>query len=163
MKLFGVAVVAIALGTFALLILSGVSLESLAIAFAWWFIINGVLSAAGAALARGHPYSVLTAFSVAWLTSLNPMMAAGWFAGLVEAKYRKPTTDDFKELVEIETTEDMMQNNLFRVVLVAALANLGSMAGTFLGVYVMIKVTGINPLELIQKGISGGLMALGMG
>ncbi|WP_242492558.1 TraB/GumN family protein [Methanolobus psychrotolerans] len=163
MKLFGAAVVAIALGTFALLILSGVPLEKLAIAFAWWFIINGVLSAAGAMLARGHPYSVLTAFSVAWLTSLNPMMAAGWFAGLTEAKYRSPTTDDFKELVEIETTSDMMNNNLFRVVLVAALANLGSMIGTFLGVYVMLEVTGIDPQELIRNGISAGLVALGMG
>lgn len=163
MKLFGVLVVAIALGTFALLILSGVPLGTLAIAFGWWFIINGVLSAAGAIIARGHPYSVLTAFSVAWLTSLNPMMAAGWFAGLTEAKYRSPTTDDFKELVEIETTDDMMKNNLFRVVMVAALANLGSMIGTFLGVYVMLEVTGINPKEIIQNGISAGLMAIGMG
>jgi pheromone shutdown-related protein TraB len=163
MKLFGVLVVALALGTFALLILSGVPLETLALAFAWWFIINGVLSAVGAILARGHPYSVLTAFSVAWLTSLNPMMAAGWFAGLTEAKYRPPTTDNFKELVEIETTEDMMKNNLFRVVLVAALANLGSMIGTFLGVYVMLQVTGIDPQELIRNGISAGFTALGLG
>ncbi|SFM71604.1 TraB/GumN family protein [Methanolobus profundi] len=163
MKLFGVVVVAIAIGTFALLILSGVPLETLAIAFGWWFIINGVLSAAGAIIARGHPYSVLTAFSVAWLTSLNPMMAAGWFAGLTEAKYRSPTTDDFKELVEIETTSDMMQNNLFRVVMVAALANLGSMIGTFLGVYVMLQVTGIDPQEMIRNGISAGLAVLGMG
>ncbi|WP_292466619.1 TraB/GumN family protein [Methanolobus sp.] len=163
MKLFGVLVVAIALGTFALLILSGVPLETLALAFAWWFIINGVLSAAGAIIARGHPYSVLTAFSVAWLTSLNPMMAAGWFAGLTEAKYRPPTTDNFKELIEIETTEDMMKNNLFRVIMVAALANLGSMIGTFLGVYVMIQVTGIDPQELIKNGISAGLAVLGLG
>jgi pheromone shutdown-related protein TraB len=163
LKLFGAAIVALALGTFGLLILSGVPLETLAIAFAWWFIINGVLSAAGAVIARGHPYSVLTAFSVAWLTSLNPMIAAGWFAGLTEARYRKPTTDDFKELVEIETTGDMMKNNLFRVVMVAALANLGSVIGTFLGVYVMLEVTGINPKEVIQTGISAGLMALGMG
>ncbi|MEZ5334227.1 MAG: TraB/GumN family protein [Methanolobus sp.] len=162
MKLFGVLVVALALGTFALLILSGVPLETLALAFAWWFIINGVLSAVGAIIARGHPYSVLTAFSVAWLTSLNPMMAAGWFAGLTEAKYRPPTTDNFKELVEIETTEDMMKNNLFRVVMVAALANLGSMIGTFLGVYVMLQVTGINPQELISNGISAGLAVLGL-
>ncbi|MBP1909563.1 TraB/GumN family protein [Methanolobus bombayensis] len=163
MKLFGALVVALALGTFALLILSGVPLETLGLAFAWWFIINGVLSAIGAIIAKGHPYSVLTAFSVAWLTSLNPMMAAGWFAGLTEAKYRPPTTDNFKELVEIETTEDMMKNNLFRVVMVAALANLGSMIGTFLGVYVMLQVTGIDPQELIRNGISAGLTALGLG
>ncbi|TGC09039.1 TraB family protein [Methanolobus halotolerans] len=162
MKLFGFLIVGIALATFALLIISGVPFEIMMLAFAWWFVINGVLSAAGAILARGHPYSVLTAFSVAWLTSLNPMMAAGWFAGLTEAKYRNPTTDDFKGMIDIECTEDMMKNNLFRVIMVAALANVGSMIGTFLGVYVMFEVTGLNPIEVIQSGISAGLMALGM-
>jgi pheromone shutdown-related protein TraB len=163
MKLFGFAIVGIALATFGLLIMSGVPLETLLLAFAWWFIINGVLSAAGALLAKGHPYSVLTAFSVAWLTSLNPMMAAGWFAGLVEAKYRNPTTDDFKGMIELETVSEMMNNNLFRVVMVAALANVGSMIGTFLGVYVMFEVTGINPKVIIQAGVSAGLMSLGLG
>ncbi len=163
MKVFGFAIVGLALATFGLLIMSGVPLETLMLAFAWWFIINGVLSAAGTVLAKGHPYSVATAFSVAWLTSLNPMMAAGWFAGLVEAKYRNPTTDDFKGMIEIETTSEMMNNNLFRVVMVAALANLGSMIGTFLGVYVMLEITGINPKEIIQTGVSAGLMALGLG
>jgi hypothetical protein len=57
----------------------------------------------------------------------------------------------------------MMKNNLFRVVMVAALANLGSMIGTFLGVYVMIQVTGIDPQELIRNGISAGFAALGLG
>ncbi|MDW7731987.1 MAG: TraB/GumN family protein [Methanolobus sp.] len=163
MKLFGFVIVGIALATFTLLILSGVPFETMMLAFVWWFIINGVLSAGGAILARGHPYSVLTAFSVAWLTSLNPMMAAGWFAGLTEAKYRNPTTDDFKGMMDIESTGDMMKNNLFRVILVAALANLGSMVGTFLGVYVMLQVTGIDPQQMIHSGISAGLAVLGMG
>lgn len=162
-KLLGFAIVGIAIATFILLLVSGVPFETMMVAFAWWFIINGVLSAAGALLARGHPYSVLTAFSVAWLTSLNPMMAAGWFAGLTEAKYRNPTTDDFKTLIDADSTSEMMSNNLFRVILVAALANLGSVAGTFLGVYVMLEVTGVNPQEVIKAGISAGLLALGLG
>ncbi|MEA1984406.1 MAG: TraB/GumN family protein [Euryarchaeota archaeon] len=153
MKVLGVGIVGIALATFALLILSGTPLDQLLLAFGWWFIINGVLSALGAAIARGHPYSIITAFGVAWLTSLNPMMAAGWFAGLMEAKQRHPTTEDFKQLVEIESTSEMLKNNFFRVVLVAALANIGSMIGTFLGVYVMIQVTGIDPTELIGAGL----------
>jgi len=154
MKLIGIGIVGIALATFAMLILSGTPLKLLLIAFGWWFIINGVLSAAGAILARGHPYSVLTAFFVAWLTSLNPMMAAGWFAGLMEAKQRNPTTEDFKMLVEVETTGEMMNNGLFRVILVAAFANIGSMIGTFLGVYVMMQVAGIDPRDVISAGFA---------
>ncbi|MGP8321826.1 MAG: TraB/GumN family protein [Methanosarcinaceae archaeon] len=154
MKLIGFGIVGIAIATFAMLILSGTPLKLLLIAFGWWFIINGVLSAAGAILARGHPYSVLTAFFVAWLTSLNPMMAAGWFAGLMEAKQRNPTTEDFKMLVEVETTGEMMNNRFFRVILVAAFANIGSMIGTFLGAYVMMQVAGIDPREIIIAGFA---------
>ncbi|MCG7854180.1 MAG: TraB/GumN family protein, partial [Methanosarcinaceae archaeon] len=153
MKLIGIGIVGIAIATFALLILSGTPLKLLLLAFGWWFIINGTLSAAGAIIARGHPYSVITAFMVAWLTSLNPMMAAGWFAGLVEAKQRNPTTDDFKKLMEVETTGSMLENNLFRVILVAALANIGSMIGTFLGVYVMMQVAGVDPRDVISAGL----------
>ncbi|MHC1576322.1 MAG: TraB/GumN family protein [Methanosarcinaceae archaeon] len=153
MKVLGIGIVGIALATFALLILSGTPLDKLLLAFGWWFIINGVLSALGAAIARGHPYSIITAFGIAWLTSLNPMMAAGWFAGLMEAKQRHPTTNDFKQLIEIESTSEMMKNNLFRVILVAALANIGSMIGTFLGIYVMIQATGIDPTEIISTGL----------
>lgn len=87
-KIVGFAFVAVIVGFFLLLLLSGVPLKLLLIAFGWWFIITGTLSAIGTLLAGGHPYSVLTAFSVAWLTTLHPLIAAGWFAGLVEAKQR---------------------------------------------------------------------------
>lgn len=154
-KVFGLAFVALAIAMFILVILAIVSgtlsLNMLLIAIGYWFIINGILSAAGAALARGHPMSILTAFSVAWLTSLNPMMAAGWFAGLMEAKQRPPTTEDFKTIMEAETIEEMFNNKLFRVLLVAALANLGSIVGTILGVYVIFNITGIDPTNTLQS------------
>lgn len=152
-KAFGFAIVGLAIATFLLIILSGTPLELLLMAFGGWFLINGTLSAGGTFIARGHPYSVLTAFSTAWLTSLNPMMAAGWFAGLMEAKQRKPRKQDFKTITQMETKEQMFNNRLFRVVLVAALTNIGSMIGTFLGVYVMLQITGIDPTEVIEAGL----------
>jgi pheromone shutdown-related protein TraB len=99
--------------------------------FLWWFLINGVLSAIGAAIARGHPLTVLTAFVAAPFTSLNPAVAAGWFAGLVEAKLRTPRVKDFQGLSHIETMKDFFNNKVIRLLLVVALANLGSMIGTF--------------------------------
>ena len=155
MKFVGFSFVAIAIATFLLVIFGviegAISPYMLLIAMSYWVIINGVLSAAGAALARGHPKSILTAFSVAWLTSLNPLMAAGWFAGLMEAKQRPPSTDDFKTVLEAETVNEMMSNRLFRVLLVAALANLGSVLGTFIGVYVVLSVANIDPTVVIKE------------
>jgi pheromone shutdown-related protein TraB len=96
-----------------------------------WIIINGLFAAIGAAIARGHPYSIATAFLAAPFTSLNPAVAAGWFAGAVEAKVRTPTVKDFKDLSEIETTKQFLNNRVIRVLMVAALANIGSIIGTF--------------------------------
>ncbi|MDD2438929.1 MAG: TraB/GumN family protein [Methanosarcinaceae archaeon] len=153
-KIIGFGIVGLALATFLLLLLSGTSPELLFIAFCWWFLINGVLSAGGALLAGGHPYSILTAFLVAWLTSLNPMLAAGWFAGLMEAKQRNPTTDDVKALFGVETFREMLKNRFMRVLLVASFANIGSVIGTFLGVHIMLQVTGLDPIEIIKTGFS---------
>ena len=98
--------------------------------FFWWFIIHGILSAIGAAIARGHPLSILTAFVAAPFTSLEPFFAPGWFAGLVEAKLRTPVIKDFHELRKIESLKDFWNNKVIRLLMVVALANLGSMIGT---------------------------------
>ncbi|MDQ1254774.1 MAG: hypothetical protein QG646_4044 [Euryarchaeota archaeon] len=151
-KIFGFIFVAFIIAFFLLMLLSGVPLKTLFIAFACWFIITGVLSAAGTLLAGGHPYSALTAFLVAWLTTLHPLIAAGWFAGLVEAKQQNPTMDDVKALLGVETLKEMFKNKFMRVLLVASFANLGSMAGVLLAVYVVSRIISIDPRVIFMAG-----------
>lgn len=97
-----------------------------------WFLINGSLSALGTAIARGHPLSIATAFVAAPLTSLNPAIAAGWVAGYVEFKLRKPIVKDFQNLSKMDSTKEFFNNRVIRLLMVVALANLGSMIGTFI-------------------------------
>lgn len=149
-KLFGAALMLLVVVTIAAVLISGSSTENLFSALKIWFLVNGTLSALGVVLARGHPLSVLTAFMVAWLTSLNPLMAAGWFAGIVEAWKRKPTMADTKKLADAETFKELMAIPLFRVILVAALANIGSVAGTVLGAYLILQMSGISPQDLVR-------------
>ncbi len=99
--------------------------------FIIWFLINGVLSMIGAMIARGHPLTWLTAFVAAPLTSLNPAIAAGWVAGYVEFKLRKPVVKDFQNLSKMESTKDFFNNKVIRLLMVVALSNVGSMIGTF--------------------------------
>ena len=134
-------------------IYSGISTQTLLTALFWWFLINGVLSGGGVIAARGHPLSALVAFSVAWLTSLNPFLAAGWFAGIVEASLRSPTVEDVKEMLKAESFGDLMQNRMFKVIFVAALANIGSMIGTPLGAYVVLRVVGLD-IHHVFEGLS---------
>lgn len=98
--------------------------------FLVWFLVHGLLSAAGAAIARGHPFSCLTAFISAPFTSLEPFLAPGWFAGIVEAKLRAPRVKDFQDLSRIENLKDFFNNKVIRLLMVVALSNLGSIIGT---------------------------------
>jgi len=97
-----------------------------------WFLINGSLSALGVILALGHPLSVITAFLAAPFTSLNPTLAAGWFAGLTETWVRKPRVKDFDGLFRLNRVRDYWENGVTRILLVIVFTNIGSSVGTFI-------------------------------
>ncbi len=107
------------------------SLESISI----WVLVNGVLAAVGAALALGHPVTVLAAFLAAPITSLNPTIAAGWVSGLVQAWVKKPTVADLEAMPEVVTSfpKGLWRNTVSRILLVVVFSNLGSTLGTFIG------------------------------
>lgn len=110
--------------------------------FLYWFLINGTLSALGAIIGRGHILSALTAFIAAPFTSLHPGIAAGWFAGLVEAKMGMPTVKDYYDLSKLERVRDFFttKNRFIRVLMVTALANLGSAIATWIALPYVIRI-----------------------
>lgn len=106
-----------------------------------WILWNGSLSALGAAIAMGHPLTILTAFIAAPITSLNPLLAAGWFAGLTQAYIRRPSVKDFETLSEdVFSVKGFWHNKVSRILLIVVLANLGSSLGTFIGGADIIRV-----------------------
>jgi pheromone shutdown-related protein TraB len=96
----------------------------------FYVLMTGGFAALGVVLAFGHPWSVLTAFVAAPITVLHPLLAAGWFAGLAEAKVRTPTVADFQAIKHIETMRGFWRNGVVRILLVTALANLGAVVGS---------------------------------
>ncbi|WP_422124269.1 TraB/GumN family protein [Planococcus sp. X10-3] len=99
-----------------------------------WVLWNGILAAIGATIAFGHPLAILTAFVAAPISSLNPLVAAGWFSGLTQASIRKPNIGDFETLSkDVFTLKGFWDNKVTRVLLVVVLTNLGSSLGTFIG------------------------------
>ncbi len=106
--------------------------------FKTWFWINAALAAVGTVLARGHWITVIVAFVAAPFTSLNPAIAAGWVAGLTEAIVRKPKVEDIDHLHnDITSLSGWYKNKVTRILLVIALANLGSFIGSLIGVYLL--------------------------
>ncbi len=106
-----------------------------------WILWNGSLSALGTLIAFGHPLSILTAFFVAPVSSLNPLLAAGWFAGLVEAIVRKPKVSDFENLNEdVNSFKGFWRNRVTKILLIVVFANVGSSVGTFIGGAEVVRI-----------------------
>ena len=106
-----------------------------------WIMANGILAGLGALLAMAHPYTIMSSVLAAPLTSLNPMIAAGWVSGLVEAFSRKPKVKDLESLHDdILTVRGFWKNNVTRILLVVLFTNFGSMLGTLVAVPLMLKV-----------------------
>ena len=107
----------------------------------WWVLANAVLAGLGSAMALGHPLTVLSAIVASPLTSLNPMIAAGWVAGLVEAFLRKPKVKDFENLpTDILSLKGFWKNKITRILLIVVFTNIGSSLGAFVAIPLMAKV-----------------------
>jgi pheromone shutdown-related protein TraB len=107
----------------------------------WWIIVNGILAGLGALVVMAHPVTIVSSVLAAPLTSINPTIAAGWVAGLVEASLRKPQVKDFMALKDdIATVKGFWNNKITRILLVVVFVNLGSAIGTFVAIPLMMRV-----------------------
>lgn len=97
-----------------------------------WILANGILSASGAALALAHPFTIISAFVAAPITSLNPTIGAGFVTALVQAYFSPPTVADMEKVAEdVINLHGWWENRVTRIVLVFFFSSLGSTIGTF--------------------------------
>jgi pheromone shutdown-related protein TraB len=107
----------------------------------WWIIANASLAGLGAAAALAHPLTIASAVVASPITSLNPMIAAGWVSGLVEALLGKPRVRDFESLSQdLSSYKGFWKNKITRILLVTVFTNIGSSLGTFVAIPLMLKV-----------------------
>ena len=97
-----------------------------------WLILNAVLAGIGVILARGHPLSALVGALASPITSLNPTLAAGWFAGYTQFKIDSPTVGDTKDFLALDDISLFWKNRVGKVLMVTAMGNVGSMAGAWI-------------------------------
>lgn len=116
---------------FLLAFLKGINIQMNLLQFV---LLTGGLSFAGSLLAGSRLLSAVVAFLVAPITSIHPLLAAGWFAGIAEAKLRGASMDDLSGLGKCESFKELFGNRLFRVLLVVVGANIGCTIGTLLSI-----------------------------
>ena len=136
------------LAFFVLLAVAGVQGEFLLRLFVVWFLVNGIIAAGLARLAGAHWTSAGVGGGVAWLTSVNPLLAPGWFAGYVELRYTKVNVSDINRLNEMLKDSEtplfqlvrQMRDEvpLFRLILIVGMTNVGSFIASVLFATVLL-------------------------
>ena len=89
-----------------------------------FIVISMIMGFIGSILSGSKIQSAIVGGLVAPLTIIHPLLAAGWFSGLTEAKYRKVRQSDISNLTKIESLRDLWENNIFRILLVVIGTNL---------------------------------------
>lgn len=112
--------------------------------FTVWTAANAVFAALACLIARGHPLAVLTAALASPITSLNPALAAGWFAGYVQLRLAEPTAEDLQQFLKLEDLSSFWSNPAGKVLLVTALTNLGSMLGAWAAPLILLGGLGLG-------------------
>jgi pheromone shutdown-related protein TraB len=102
----------------------------------YWVLANGIPSAIGALIALAHPATIVSAFAVAPVTSLSPLIGVGYVSAFIQVMTCPPVVKEF-EIVnkDIATFKGWWRNKLLRIFLVFLLTTLGSSLGTWLGGY----------------------------
>lgn len=102
----------------------------------YWILANGIPSAIGAVLAWAHPATVFAAFAAAPITSLTPVIGAGYVTAFVQVMTRPPVVREFETVSsDIASVTGWWRNKLLRIFLVFILTGLGSAIGTWIGGY----------------------------
>lgn len=106
----------------------------------FWILANGIPCAIGALLALAHPLTTLSAFLSAPITSLTPVIGAGYVTAFIQVLSAPPVVKEFETAGDdISTFKGWWKNRLLRVLLVFLLTGMGSGIGTWVGGYEIFK------------------------
>ncbi len=106
----------------------------------WWSAITAFFAGMGALIMLAHPLTIAASAIAAPITTLHPLIAAGWIAGLLEATIRKPQVKDFLALPDdIISIKGFFHNRITRLLLLVAVVNLTTSIGTFLAIPMIMR------------------------
>ncbi len=106
----------------------------------YWILANGIPSAIGGIVAYANPLTVLGAFIAAPITSLTPVIGAGYVAAFIQAMRTPPVVKEFETVGDdMGTFLGWWKNKLLRLFLVFLLTGLGSFVGTYIGGYEIVS------------------------
>mgnify|MGYP000521085337 CR=1 FL=1 len=159
----GVAISVVAIGTFVLLALSPAADAIVMQIFIAWFLVNGIAAGGLARLAGARWDAAIAGGGIAWLTSVNPLLAPGWIAGYLELRRTPVNIADIGRMNELlgdetrplrEIVTELRAVPLFRLILIVAATNIGSIVAS------VAFVTYLLPQFAVDLGGAGAVVSL---
>jgi pheromone shutdown-related protein TraB len=106
----------------------------------YWILANGIPAAIGSLISLAHPLTTISAFIAAPITSLTPVIGAGYVCAFVQVMNCPPVVKEFENSGnDIGTFKGWWTNRLLRIFLVFLLTGLGSAIGTWIGGYRIVQ------------------------
>ena len=100
----------------------------------YWILANGIPSSIGALVGLAHPVTILSAFVAAPITSLTPVIGAGYVCAFIQAMMQPPVVREFETVLEdMSKIRRWWSNKLLKVFLAFMLPGFGSLIGTWIG------------------------------
>ncbi|MBK7106770.1 MAG: TraB/GumN family protein [Ignavibacteriae bacterium] len=101
-----------------------------------WILASGIPAAIGTIIAYGHPYSVISVFFAAPITTLSPLIGAGYVAAFVQTYFKPPKVFEIQNVSnDLNKISNWWKNKLLRILLVFTFSSLGSALGAYIGAY----------------------------
>jgi pheromone shutdown-related protein TraB len=105
-----------------------------------YVVATGLPTSVGAAVALAHPLTIASAFFVAPITVLSPVIGAGHVLALVEAWLRPPLVAELERVShDAASLRAWWRNRLLRCLLVFVFTTLGAMTGAYVGLYELLR------------------------
>jgi len=106
----------------------------------YWIVANGIPTTIGAAAALAHPAVIASAFAVAPVTSLIPVIGAGYVLSFLQAYLAPPVVREFESVADdVGSLRQWWRNRLLRIFLVFVLTTIGSLIGTYVGGFEIVS------------------------
>lgn len=100
-----------------------------------WILPTSIGAAGLTLLAGGSIFTVLSAFVVAPIAAIHPLLGTGMVTGIVEAWRRKPNVTDCERLPDdIQSFKGFWRNPVTRILLIAVASGIGTAVGFWIGV-----------------------------
>lgn len=106
----------------------------------YWILVNGIPASIGAMLAMAHPFTIAGAFVAAPITSLTPIIGAGYVSAFIQIIVSPPQVREFESVTDdMGSLSGWWHNKLLRVFLCFMLPGFGSLLGTWVGGYEIVS------------------------